>query len=78
MLQVMLFQPIALDEQAKDLLRAGQYEQALSLTDVCAADGAPWAETAFAQTALMLLHGTGLSCGSLTTSKPLVLLSKIC
>lgn len=54
--KVMLFQPIALDEQAKDLLRAGQYEQALNLANVCAADGAPWAETAFAQTALMLLH----------------------
>ena len=56
--QVMLFQPIALDEQAKDLLRAGQYEQALALATVCAADGAPWAETAFAQAALLLLHGT--------------------
>ena len=54
----MLFQPIALDEQAKDLLRAGQYEQAINLANVCAADGAPWAETAFTQTALMLLHGT--------------------
>lgn len=56
-LQVMLFQPIALDEQAKDLLRAGQYEQALNLASVCAAEGAPWAETAFAQTALLFLHG---------------------
>lgn len=62
--QVMLFQPIALDEQAKDLLRAGQYEQALNLANVCAADGAPWAETAFAQTALMLLHGEPLQCAS--------------
>lgn len=53
----MLFQPIALDEQAKDLLRAGQYEQALHLAGICAADGAPWAETAFAETALLLLHG---------------------
>ena len=57
LLQVMLFQPIALDEQAKDLLRAGQYEQALHLAGICAADGAPWAETAFAETALLLLHG---------------------
>ena len=54
----MLFQPVALDEQAKDLLRAGQYEQALNLANTCAADGAPWAETAIAQTALLLLHGT--------------------
>ncbi len=60
--QVMLFQPIALDEQAKDLLRAGQFEQAINLANVCAADGAPWAETAFAQTALMLLHGEPLQC----------------
>jgi hypothetical protein len=58
----MLFQPIALDEQAKDLLRAGQFEQAINLANVCAADGAPWAETAFAQTALMLLHGEPLQC----------------
>ena len=57
LLQVMLFQPIALDEQAKDLLRAGQYEQALHLAGICAADGALWAETAFAETALLLLHG---------------------
>ena len=57
LLQVMLFQPIALDEQAKDLLRAGQYEQALHLAGICAADGAPWAETAFAESALLLLHG---------------------
>lgn len=56
-MQVMLLRPIALDEQAKDLLRAGQYEQALNLAGICAADGAPWAETAFAQTALLLLHG---------------------
>ncbi|KAL3142970.1 hypothetical protein ABBQ38_003253 [Trebouxia sp. C0009 RCD-2024] len=54
--KVMLLRPIALDEQAKDLLRAGQYEQALNLAGICAADGAPWAETAFAQTALLLLH----------------------
>ena len=53
----MLFQPIALDEQAKDLLRAGQYEQALNLASVSAAEGAPWAETAFAQAALLFLHG---------------------
>lgn len=57
LLQVMLFQPIALDEQAKDLLKAAQYEQALNLAGICAADGAPWAETAFAETALLLLHG---------------------
>lgn len=57
LMQVMLFQPIALDEQAKDLLKAGQYEQALNLAGICAADGAPWAETAFAETALLLLHG---------------------
>ena len=54
---MVLFQPVALDEQAKDLLRAGRYEQAINLTNTCAADGAPWAETAFAQTALLLIHG---------------------
>ena len=53
----MLFQPIALEEQAKDLLRAGQYEQALGLANVCALHGAPWVETAFAQAALLLLSG---------------------
>ena len=53
----MLFQPIALEEQAKDLLRAGQYEQALGLANVCALHGAPWVETAFAQAALLLLNG---------------------
>ena len=61
--QVMVFQPIALDEQAKDLLRAGRYEEALNLANVCAVNGAPWAETAFAQTALLLLLGAALHLG---------------
>lgn len=55
--QVMLFQPIALEQQAKDLLKEGQYEQALALANVCAVHGAPWVETAFAQAALLLLNG---------------------
>ena len=71
----MLFQPIALDEQAKDLLRAERYEQALNLAAVCAADGAPWAETAFAETALLLLHGRLLAFSAAHT--PLILVSPI-
>ena len=56
-LQVWLFQPIALDAQARELLRAGSFEQALALADTCAADGAPWAETAFAEAAFLLMQG---------------------
>lgn len=70
LLQVMLFQPIALDEQAKDLLKAGQYEQALNLAAICAADGAPWAETAFAETALLLLHGKPPPCSWCQPEEP--------
>lgn len=68
----MLFQPIALDEQAKDLLRAGQFEQALNLANVCAADGAPWAETAFAQTALLLLQGVSNDRHALLTTHVMI------
>ena len=56
-LQVWLLQPIALDAQARELLRAGSFEQALALADTCAADGAPWAETAFAEAAFLLMQG---------------------
>ena len=56
-LQVWLFQPIALDAQARELLRAGSFEQALALADTCAAEGAPWAETAFAEAAFLLMQG---------------------
>ena len=53
----MVFQPIALEQQARELLRGGQYEPALGLAAACAAHGAPWVETAFAQAALLLLNG---------------------
>lgn len=53
----MVLQPMALEQQARDLLRAGQYQEALGLATVCAAHGAPWVETAFAQAALLLLNG---------------------
>lgn len=55
--QVWLYMPVALEEQVQQVLRAGDYGQALALAGAGAATGAPWAEIAFAQTGLLLLHG---------------------
>lgn len=55
--QVWMLQPIALEEQARELLKAGNFDQALQLADVAAAEGAPWVEEAYAEAALLLIHG---------------------
>jgi hypothetical protein len=52
-----MLKPVALEEQAKELLSGGNYDQALKLAEVCAADGAPWAEEAFAEAAFLLMQG---------------------
>ena len=57
-MQVWMLQPIALEEQARELLKAGNFDQALQLADVAAAEGAPWVEDAYAEAAFLLLHGT--------------------
>ncbi len=56
-LQVWMLQPIALEEQARELLKAGDFDQALQLADVAAAEGAPWVEDAYAEAAFLLIHG---------------------
>lgn len=56
-LQVWLYMPVALEEQVKQVLRAGEHEQALALASAGAANGAPWAETAFAEAGFLLLQG---------------------
>ena len=53
-----MLQPIALEEQARELLKAGDFDQALQLADVAAAEGAPWVEDAYAEAAFLLIHGT--------------------
>ncbi|KAK9806735.1 hypothetical protein WJX72_000925 [[Myrmecia] bisecta] len=54
--KIWMYKPIALDEQAREMLRARNFDQALQLANICAADGAPWAETAFAEAAFLLLE----------------------
>eukprot|EP00884_Botryococcus_braunii_P004337 jgi/Botrbrau1/13904/Bobra.0017s0011.1 len=54
--KVWMYRPVALDEQAKELLRARNYAQAVHLADTCSGEGAPWADSAFAQAAFLLLH----------------------
>jgi hypothetical protein len=49
--------PVALDQQARELLRAGAVEAALQLSLVCHGQGAAWAETALVEVALLLLQG---------------------
>ena len=55
--QVWLYVPVALENQVRQVLQAGEYEQAIALAAAGAATGAPWAETAFAETGFLLLHG---------------------
>ena len=55
--QVWMLQPIALEEQARELLKAGDFDQALQLADVAAGEGAPWVEDAYAEAAFLLIHG---------------------
>ena len=52
-----MLQPIALEEQARELLKAGDFDQALQLADVAAGEGAPWVEDAYAEAAFLLIHG---------------------
>jgi hypothetical protein len=55
-----MYRPVALDEQARELLRARKYAQALHLADTCSGEGAPWAEAAFAEAAFLLMLGDPL------------------
>ena len=57
-----MLQPIALEEQARELLKAGDFDQALQLADVAAGEGAPWVEDAYAEAAFLLIHGDLSSC----------------
>ncbi len=52
-----LYRPVALEEQARELLRRRDFEAALQLAAACVAQRAPWAEAAFAQAALLLMQG---------------------
>ena len=52
-----MLQPIALEEQARELLKAGDFDQALQLVDVAAGEGGPWVEDAYAEAAFLLIHG---------------------
>ena len=56
-----MLQPVALEEQARELLKAGDFAQALQLADVAAGEGAPWVEDAYAEAAFLLIHGRLLS-----------------
>ena len=56
-----MLQPIALEEQARELLKAGDFDQALQLADVAAAEGASWVEDAYAEAAFLLIHGNALA-----------------
>lgn len=56
-----LLRPVALEEQARQLLGAGAYGPALDLARLAAGSGAPWADTAFAEAAFLLLHGAHLA-----------------
>ena len=58
--QVWLYLPIALEDQAKQLLQAGNFSAALDLARRCSKQGAPWARMAFAQAGFMLLQGMSL------------------
>jgi hypothetical protein len=49
---------VQLEEQAQELLARGQYSEALSLADVCAAAGSDWPQTAFVEAACLLMEGT--------------------
>ena len=56
-----LYRPVALEEQARELLRARHFDDALSLADVGAAAGDAWAPIAFAEAAFLLVHGRHIS-----------------
>ena len=52
-----MLQPIALEEQTRELLKAGEFDQALQLADVAAGEGGSWVEDAYAEAAFLLIHG---------------------
>ena len=55
--QVWLYTPVAVQDQVLGLLQQGQYPEALDIIYGALGDGQPWAGTACAQTAMLLLHG---------------------
>ena len=57
--------PVALEEQVRQVLQAGDYDQAMALAAAGAAKGAPWADTAFTQIAFLLMHGACKGPGTL-------------
>ena len=56
-MQVWLMRPVALDQQARELLRAGAVEAALQLALVCFDQGDAWADIALVEVALLLIQG---------------------
>lgn len=55
--QVWLLRPVPLEEQVRQLLGCGAIQPALRLARLCAAQGAPWTQAAFAQSAFLLMNG---------------------
>lgn len=56
-LQVWLLTPIAMEDQARQLLRSGRYGAFKALAKEGAALGTPWAQIAFAEAGFKFLHG---------------------
>jgi len=61
-MQVWLMRPVALDQQARQLLRAGAVEAALQLALVCLDQGYAWAEIALVEVAMLLVQGAVTCC----------------
>ena len=55
--QVWLYTPVAVQDQVLGLQQQGQYPEALDIIYGALDDRQPWAGTACAQTAMLLLHG---------------------
>jgi hypothetical protein len=58
MLQIWLYKPIDLEEQAKQMLQVNNPLAALILTTRAAAANESWTDGAFAEVGYVLLHGT--------------------
>lgn len=55
--QVWLYTPVAVQDQVLGLLLEGQFPEALDIIYATLETGQPWAGTACAQTAMLLLNG---------------------
>ena len=69
---VWLCLPVSLEQQVRELLLRREYGRGLELTDQGFRQGAPWADVACAQAALLLLHG-----GSIDAAVPACLLPRV-